>query len=291
MKNFLPVLTALLLLSQACNKIDINKEPFHIIGRVEVTPYDPEYAKTVIQKIYVEEFTGHTCTFCPDGARILKAIMDADSTVVTTAIHCSGQADPGTKPPFERNYKTPMGDIICDNFIIKGLPKAMINRQEVNTNTWGIDRTQWRSFIAKIDRNNVRAGIQLQCNVDESKQEISARVAVTIIKELPNPVQLCVVLQQDGFVSGQKDGSVSIPDYLHNHVLRAGFNGNYGTNLTPNGLVNAQNKYTTTFTLSYQNPFPYLNLPVELSNCTIVAYLIDMVTKEVIQVERIMVNG
>ena len=285
-KKFL-VLTALLLLFCACNKIDTTKEIFHIIGPVEVTPYDPEYAKTVIQKIYVEEFTGHTCTFCPDGARRLKAIMDADASVIATAIHCSNLADPGTKPPFDRNYKTPMGDILCHDFNITGLPKAMINRMEISANTWKIERTQWRSFISQIDRNNVRAGIQLQCTANETKQEISVRAAVTIIKQLPNPVQLCVVLQQDGFVSGQKDGTVEIPDYVHNHVLRAGFNGNYGTYLTPNGLVKEQCKYTTTVSLSYQKPLPYSNLPVELSNCHIVAYLIDMVTKEVIQVEEI----
>jgi len=288
MKKLTLLLTALLLLLCACNKIDPNNT-FHIIPQVEVTSYDPEYAKTVVQKIYVEEFTGHTCTYCPDGARRLKAIMDEDTTVIATAIHCSSLADPGNKPPFNRNYKTPMGDILCHDFIINGLPKAMINRMEVSANTWKIERTQWRSFIAQIDRNNVRAGIQLQCAANEAKQDITVRVAVTIIKEIPNPVQLCVVLQQDGFVSGQIDGSVEILNYVHNHVLRAGFNGNYGTYLTPNGLVNAQNKYTTSLTLSYQKPLPYLNLPVELSNCHIVAYLIDMVTKEVIQVEEVAV--
>ena len=291
MKKLTLLLTALLLLSQACNKIDTNTETFHIIPPVEVTPYDSEYAETVIQKIYVEEFTGHACTFCPDGARILKAIMDADSTIIATAVHCTSLADPGAKPPFDRNYKTPMGDIICKDFIISGLPKAMINRMEVSANTWKIERTQWRSFIAQIDRNNVRAGIQLQCDVDETKQEISARVAVTIIKELPNPVQLCVVLQQDGFVSGQQDGNTTISDYVHNHVLRTGLNGNYGTRLTPNGLVNAQNKYTTTLNLSYRNLFPYSNLPIEISNCSVIAYLIDMVTKEVVQVEQCKISS
>ena len=286
MKNFLLLLTVVLLLLCACNKIDTNNETFHIVPLVEVTPYDPEYAKTVIQKIYVEEFTGHACNNCPAGARELKAIMAEDPAVMVTAIHSTFFADPGTKPPFDRNYKTSMGEVICNNFSISGLPKAMINRMEVSANTWKIDRTQWRSFIAKIDRSNVRAGIQLQCAVDETKQEIAARVAVTIIKELPNPVQLCVVLQQDGFVSGQLDGSVTIPDYVHNHVLRTGFNGNYGTRLTPNGLVDAQNKYTTTLNLSYRNPFPYSNLPVEISNCSVIAYLLDMVTKEVIQVEN-----
>ena len=284
MKKLLLLFTALLLLFCACNKIDTDKETFHIIPSVEVTPYDPEYAKTVIQKIYIEEFTGHGCTNCPAGARELKAIMAEDPAVIATAIHSTYFADPGASP-FNRDYKTPMGNTICTDFNITGLPKAMINRMEVSANTWGVSRTQWRSLIANIDRNNVRAGIQLQCDVDETKHEIVARAAVTIIKELPNPVQLCVVLQQDGFVSGQVDGNATIPNYVHNHVLRTGFNGNYGASLTPNGLVNVQTKYATNFTLSYQNPFPYSNLPVEISNCSIIAYLIDMVTKEVIQVE------
>ncbi|MCL2246344.1 MAG: Omp28-related outer membrane protein [Lentimicrobiaceae bacterium] len=286
MKKLTLLLTTLLLLSQACNKIDTTQELFRTIGEVEVTPYDPEYAKTVIQKIYVEEFTGHRCVYCPAGARELKDIMAEDPAIILTAIHCSSLADPLSTPPFDRNYKTPMGNIIEYDFNIKGLPKATINRMEVKTNEWGFDRNKWRSVIAGIDRKNVKAGIQLQCHVDEGTQEIAASVAVTIIKDLPNPVQICLVLQQDAFISGQVDNGVPIPDYEHNHVLRAGLNGNYGTKLTPNGLVNTHYKYATTCKIAYGNSFPYSNLPIEISNCSIVAYLIDMVTKEVVQVEQ-----
>ena len=292
MKKLALLLTALLIIATSCNKIDTSKNVFNIIGTVEVTPWDPEYAKTVVQKIYMEEFTGHRCTYCPAGASILKTLMDEDATIIATAIHCTSLADPVTKPPFNKNFKTPMGDIICEDFKISGLPKATINRIEIAANEWGIDRTKWRDEIEKIDRNNVRAGIQLQCTVDEAKQEIEAQVAVTIIKELLNPVQICLILQQDHIISGQIDGSI-IGDnkidsnYVHNHMLRTGFNGNYGTRLTPNGIVKAQLKYSTTFKLSYGNSFPYSYLPVVIENCSVVAYLIDMVTKEVIQVEYV----
>jgi hypothetical protein len=125
----------------------------------------------------------------------------------------------------------------------------------------------------------------LQCHVDTAKKEVEANVAVTIIKALPNPVQLCLVLQQDTLISGQVDNGNYILEYVHNHVLRAGFNGNYGTRLTPNGMVSAQSKYATTFKISYANAFPYSNLPVEIKHCSIVACLIDTKTKEIIQVE------
>jgi len=286
MKKLPLLLTTLSILLFACNKIDTTKEVFNIINPVEVTPWDPEYAKTVIQKIYVEDFTGHTCSNCPDGARRLKAIMDEDPAVIATAIHCTYFANP-IAAPFDKNYKTPMGDIICEDFNISGLPKAAINRMEISPNNWGIDVPKWRSTIAAIDRNNVRAGIELHCTANEVKKEIEAHVAVTIIKEIPNPVQLCLVLQQDSIVSGQLDGSTPILNYVHNHMLRTGFKGNYGTKLTSNGKVNALFKYSTTFNLPYGNGFPYSNLPVNINHCSVVAYLLDMETKEVVQVEQV----
>jgi len=284
MKKLALLLTASLITAISCNKIDTSNEVFKIIGPVEVTSWNPEYAKTVIQKIYIEEFTGHTCTYCPDGARLLKALMDEDTTIVATAIHCTFQANPG-KYPFDKDYKTPMGDDICAKFSISGLPKAMISRTENGANGWGFDRSKWRSEVAKISRNNVRAGIELLCKVNKTMQQIEVQVSVTIIKKLKNPVQICLLLQQDGIISGQIDNNLPILEYEHNHMLRAGFNGNYGTKLTPNGMVKEHLKYSTTFKLLYGNSFPYENIPVVIENCSVVAYLLDEVTKEIIQVE------
>jgi len=284
MKKPTLLIIVLLITIASCNKIDTTKEVFNIIGPVEVTPYDPEYAKSVVQKIYIEEFTGHTCTYCPAGARELKAIMEDDATIIATAIHCTNLANPA-KPPFDINYKTPMGDRICEDFKISGLPKATINRVAINANEWGVDRAKWRSTVESIARDNIRAGIQLQCKADTVKQEIEAFVAVSILKKLPNPVQLCLVLQQDNNISGQLDGGVYIMEYVHNHTLLTGFNGNYGTKLTPNGMVNEHVKYSATFKLSYENSFLYSNIPVIINNCSVVAYLLDEVTKEVVQVE------
>jgi hypothetical protein len=287
MKKLPLLLIALSILTFSCNKVDTTRELFEIIPAVEITPFDPDYAATVIQKIYIEEYTGHKCLYCPIGTDELKAIMDADSTIIATAIHCTSLANPGVPPYFSNNYKTPMGDQLCKDFGISGLPKATINRMKISSTEWGIDPNKWRSTIAAIDRNNVRAGIQLHSTTDEAKQEIEVHVAVTILKELPNPVQLCLVLQQDNIISGQADGSNYILDYVHNHVLRTGFKGNYGIRLTPTGIVNAQSKYTTTFKISYGDSFPYGQIPVEVKNCSVVAYLLDMETKEVVQVEEI----
>ena len=286
MKKLLLFLTTLLIITTSCNKVDTSKEVFTIIGQVEITPWDPDYAKTVIQKIYVEEFTGHRCTLCPEGAEILKTLMDEDSTIIATAIHCTAYANPLNNVNFNKDYKTPMGDVICKDFNISDLPKATINRMESSANEWGIDRKKWRSIIASIDRNNVRAGIELQCNIDETKQDIEAMASVTIIKEIKNPVQLCIVLQQDSIISGQVKGDDIIDEYVHNHMLRAGFNGNYGIKLTPNGKIKEQNRYTISFKLFYGNSFPNSFVPVVIKNCSVVAYLIDIETKEVIQVEK-----
>jgi len=285
MKKIVLLLTGLLIIAFSCDKIDTSKEVFKTIGQVDVGAWNEEFAKKVVQKIYVEEFTGHRCTNCPTGARELKAIMNEDSTIIVTAIHCSFFADPLSKPPFNINYKTPMGDIIYKDFNIKALPKITVNRFK-NKNEWEINLSDWRTFIKNIDRNNVRAGIEIQYSVNESIQEVEAKVSVTVIKEIKNPVQLCIVLQENGIVSGQLDEKETLLEYEHNDMLRAGFNGNYGTKLTQNGMVKERLKYTSTFKLNYENGFPYSNTPVLIENCSIVAYLLDMEIKEVIQVEK-----
>jgi hypothetical protein len=284
MKKIILSFVTLLILITSCNKIDTSKEVFFFFSTVEITTWDPSYAATLIRKVYVEEFTGHTCTNCPDGVVILNDIMEKDPTVVTTAIHCLWFANPG-KPPFQNDYKTPMGDIICNDFNIAELPKAMINRIGNSSGGWGIYSNKWRTEVANIDRTNPSAGIELQCTVDEAKQEITARIGVTVIKALPNPVQLCLVLQQDSIISGQKDGSTTIREYVHNHMLRASFNGNYGAKFTLDGMLQEQLKYSANFKIKYGNSFPYSQLPVIVKHCSVVAYLIDMKTKEVLQVE------
>jgi hypothetical protein len=98
-------------------------------------------------------------------------------------------------------------------------------------------------------------------------------------------------LQEDGIISAQKDGNDEVAEYEHNHVFRAGFNGNYGTKLTTNGIVAPQQKYTTSFTLAFGTGFLYGHIPVNINNCSVVAYLLDMVTKEVLQVEEVAVSG
>jgi len=285
MKKTTLLLSFLSIIILSCNKIDTKDEIFTIISPVEVTDWDPEYAAGVVRNIYIEEFTGHRCIYCPAGANELKAIMEEDPTVIATAIHCSSLANPLSNPLFSNNYKTPMGDIIYDYFNIKGLPKATINRMKIGAE-WGIIPSQWSSKIAGVDRSNITAGIQLECTVDEVSQEIEAKVAVTIIKEIPNRVQICVILQQDSIISGQMFPSGQIDDaYVHTHMLRAGFNGHFGTKLTPNGFVSARKKYSTSFVLSYKNSFPYSNTPLEIKNSSVVAYLIDIETKEILQVE------
>jgi hypothetical protein len=283
MKKLPLLLTTLSILLFACNKIDTTKDIFEIIAPPTVTPWDPDYAATVIRKIYVEEFTAHTCTNCPAGATLLHSIMAEDPDVMVTAIHCTGQAAPA-KPPFQNDYKTPMGDVLYDNFKIGAIPKAMINRKK-NGNDWGFDRNKWRDEIKAIDKTNPSVGIELECTVNESKQEIAARVSITTIKALPNPVQLCLILQQDSIISGQKNNEGTISDYVHNHMLRAGFNGNYGAKLTIDGKLEEHLKYSTSFKIKYGNSFPHSQFPVHINPCMVVAYLLDMETQEVLQVE------
>lgn len=276
-----------ILLISGCDKIEGNK--FETFEDVVVTDWNETYANTIYRKIYVEEFTGIKCPNCPAGARILQEIQNTmGDTLITAAIHATSLANPSASGSLSTNFKTPTGDILCNDFKVNAIPAALLCRIPNGNGIFAYEnRNAWKTEIAKISRQPI-AGIQLSCYVNATSKKIRATVAVTIIEPIPNEVQLCLVLLQDNIITGQIDGSTVVPEYVHNHAFRIDMNGTYGKRLTTDGMVQKQKTYTTGYSLSYASPFTIGKIPeLVINNCSVVAYLINMQTKEVLQVEKV----
>ena len=69
MKNLL----LLLIIVSFFGACDIAEEPFATNGG---TPVDTSSPTTFIKKILVEDYSGHTCSNCPNAARELDALID-----------------------------------------------------------------------------------------------------------------------------------------------------------------------------------------------------------------------
>ena len=105
-----------------------------------------------------------------------------------------------------------------------------------------------------------------------------------ILKDIPDQVQLCIVIIEDDIIKPQLNNGVRIPEYVHKHVLRGSLNGNYGSRITFDGLVQKDHSYAKAYKINFNDK------DWDENNCYVVAYLINMETKEILQAEHLKVK-
>ncbi len=271
-----------ILLFNACDVIDKPYLPTdgETTVQVEFPALDPT---TVYRKILFEEYTGHKCTNCPNGhARLATLLTTYGDTLVPVGIHAGSLAVTDLDYPYD--FNTPIGSQLYLDFAIPSVPIAIVNRIKFNSTIWGSPVSQWQSHINLVDRTKIYAGIQLINEFDNTDRVLTANAKVTILDEIADQVQLCIVVIEDDIISPQLNNGVRIEDYVHKHVLRGSLNGNYGSRLTLDGYVEKDHSYEKAYKISFNTK------DWDENNCYVVAYLINMETKEILQAEHLKVK-
>ena len=261
-----------------CDKID---EPFYIIPEDEDVTVDfPELdPSSVYRKILFEEFTGHRCTNCPDGHLKLEELQERyGDTLVAVGIHFGALAKP-VGETFSYDFRTEAGNRIGEAYAIDAIPAAIINR---NDKEGGWPRSQWLSVVPTIDRTKATAAIQMINEYDEFSKTLKANVKVTMLENYNASLSLVLLLIEDGIVKPQKDGEHDVLDYVHNHVLRANFTDPFGYVLR-NGSVD----WTAGEELTYASTINFSETDWNPANCSVVAFLLDPINMNVLQVEKL----
>lgn len=259
----------------ACDKIEgpYIDENSYIPVMVEFEELD---FGSVYRKVLIEDYTGHTCVNCPTGHAKLDELHGIyGDTLVAVGVHAGNFAVPTVDMP--ANFATEVGNQWCNDFEVQAFPSAIVNRVKYGSYFFS-PVGSWNNAIMQVDRSKLYAAIQLLPSGDDSRMIANAKV--TIMEDITDPVQLNVLLIEDGIVAPQLTATGVVPDYVHNHVLRASFNGPYGKQLTDNGMVENGKAYTRAYALDW-------NPQWKRENCSLVAILLNMNTKEVLQVEKI----
>lgn len=259
----------------ACDKIEgpYIDEDSYIPVMVEFEELD---FGSVYRKVLIEDYTGHTCVNCPTGHAKLDELHGIyGDTLVAIGVHAGNFAVPTVDMP--ANFATEVGNQWCNDFEVQAFPSAIVNRVKYGSYFFS-PVGSWNNAIMQVDRSKLYAAIQLLPSGDDSRMIANAKV--TIMEDITDPVQLNVLLIEDGIVAPQLTATGVVPDYVHNHVLRASFNGPYGKQLTDNGMVENGKAYTRAYALDW-------NPQWKRENCSLVAILLNMNTKEVLQVEKI----
>lgn len=259
----------------ACDKIE---GPY--IDENSYIPVTVEFEEldfgSVYRKVLIEDYTGHTCVNCPTGHAKLDELHGIyGDTLVAIGVHAGNFAVPTVNMP--ANFATEVGNQWCNDFEVQAFPSAIVNRVKYGSYFFS-PVGSWNNAIMQVDRSKLYAAIQLLPSGDDSRMIANAKV--TIMEDITDPVQLNVLLIEDGIVAPQLTATGVVPDYVHNHVLRASFNGPYGKQLTDNGMVENGKAYTRAYALDW-------NPQWKRENCSLVAILLNMNTKEVLQVEKI----
>jgi hypothetical protein len=271
-KLFLPFITIIIAI-YGCDKID-NPIPDDIIEVDGILWDDSSYVESSpsMRKILVEEFTGHLCTFCPDGAREIERLDSIyGGQVIPLSIHAGSFANvpangagfdangDGTKD-FTTNFKTPDGDDYYTTFGVASNPAATVSRLN-NANITGL--SQWSIDINSIKNNIPKVSIGLSTLYNDSSRTVKVVVNTQWFNTVSGNFNLQLYLLEDNIVDWQLDNGVYVQNYNHRHVFRKAINGTWGT---PIPSSNAGDSNLQEFALE-------LPITFNKNNCIVVAHI------------------
>jgi hypothetical protein len=218
----------------------------------------------------LEELTGKTCQFCPDGHKIAQQIKDANpGRVAVLNIHTGGYAA-GTP-----NYRSTWGDYVGGLFSVSGYPTGAVSRTDYGAGVMH-NRSSWNSntntTLAQASPVNVGA----TATIDLDTRQISVDVEAYYTSAGPGSAnRINVVIMQNNIAGPQTGGSTYNPaqmlpngDYNHMHMVRHTLTPNAGDNIAS---ISATSLYTNNY--SYTAPTQINNILVNLPDLEIVVYV------------------
>lgn len=237
MKKLIYIFTGITMGLFSCNIVD---NPYEEGG---AGPGDEQYNDTVyndttinIRRILLEEFTGHKCPNCPEGADIAKQIMtDHPEEFLSVAIHNSGSfSKPDTSDPshpYPSNFETPMGEALRISYQFSSFPGGMLNRSELNGSV-KVPYQQWPNVVSSLiaDQNYMAPRFKMHLeNIYNSKpndKSLRVRYKVEALQNIQGNIAIVAYITESHIIAPQTDNRLSnsyVPDYEHNHVLRTAF--------------------------------------------------------------------
>lgn len=274
MKPHLPALLAVVLFS-ACDYVD---EP---LGADDGPPPPPP--TDFPRRVLLEKFTGHTCTFCPQGELIAIDLQNeyGSDKLILMSIH-EGEFAALSPPDYVTDFTTPDGDAYGAVFQPSAYPQGMIDRVRVNS-SYTFSRNAWDERVPEVINLPARMEVELS-SLELSGGQINAQVRIIVAEDLgTDAYSLTLALAENSIVAYQLNGDATppdVPDYQHDHVFRGTLNGTWGQELVTAGALPGDTLIVD---------LPGLSIPANVlvpANCEVVAYVHLAVTYEILQVNN-----
>jgi len=216
--------------------------------------------------VLAEELTGVRCPNCPEGT---EALVDLDDQygeqLVVVSIHAAlgyDQPYPSSLYDFRTSKGTEMANYIGSAIFF---PTAAINRRIVPPETEPyLPRQQWAGIIGEELAKPLSVGLELETTYNAGSRKLDISADITPAEDLSGEHRITILITQDSIVDVQKVELVSVPNYVHRHVLRSIVTQATG-DIISESLVTGG---TVTKTFS-------INLPAawEAKHCSVVAFI------------------
>ena len=226
MKKFFGIIVIATLSLYACDKIEA---PFK---EVSTTPIDTTTTEEKVErKVLIEEYTGHQCGNCPEGALLLEDLKATyGEKLITLSIHTGFFAKLNNGSGYGYDFRNATGNELGAKYDIDntGNPCATIGRTQQKLFT----KTQWAEKISEQLIDNPAMNVSVaEAKLNTSTGKIEAKIKLKYFAEGLLTDNLVVYLIEDSIIAKQKwygHNPEDVTNYVHKHVLRGSFNGTYG---------------------------------------------------------------
>lgn len=247
-------------------------------------------AVTPVKKVLLEDYTGHTCGNCPGGAVVAKnQKAQYGEKLVVVAVHAGYFAKFG-KAPYTTNFTTPEGETWYTSFGFMSNPNGMINRVKAGPSNSAVQAVpNWPTAIAAEMAKAPKAAISLTTLYKPESRKLDIKVSSKYLTSLTGKYNVSVLITEDGIVDYQYNYGVAaggdgayptgdVPNYVHPHAMRQVLNGDWGTFDSEN--PKADDETSAYFSTVLKNEW-------KGEKCSVVAFIYDVATKEIVQVEEV----
>ena len=242
-----------------------------------------------IKRILLEDYTGTSCNNCPDAAEIADQIeADNNGVVIVATIHANPtgshqQVTNDLPVDFQTTAGTEYSSTI-PGFLAN--PMGTINRkgQSVFNTIWFLD-DGWVDEVNNQLSDPLLANIQVEYNYYSQTNGLFVHTETEFKTQLDGDYHLIIYLIRDTVIAPQKTQNTIplVEDYPHHAVLTDNINGTWGA-LISSGAVNNGDKFYNDYT--YHLTDPTVDSTFKINNLSLITYVCERNTFEIIQVEK-----
>ena len=272
---------------ESSGDIDWNLYPFDTTS----TPYPwPSFTtnNNTQRNILLEDYTGHTCTNCPAAADIAHQLeVNYPDRLFMASIHAStdGSFQAVQPPTFNIDFTTQAGNTYVSEMSgFLGNPMGTINRKETGflNSVWYFS-SDWTNAVSnEISSAPLLSNLQLAYNYYPQTNGLFIHTETEFKDNLTGDYNLIIYLLRDTVIGPEKlNNGTTEYNYKHHAVLSNNINGTWGTSIV-SGNVSSGDVFYNDF--SYQLPDPAVDSTYNIDNLSLITYLCERNSFEIIQV-------